>query len=195
MLGEHYVWGKEIYFDKSFHLPLVIRDPRPAAKGGRGKMIDAMSEAVDIMPTILECIGLEVPRTCDGASLVPFLHGKTPAHWRKEVFFEHDFREVRSQKVEKALGVSSDEACYAVIRDKRYKYVHFAALPPLFFDRATPMKCQPRGEAGNGQTFCWVHKMLTWRWSDGPTMTMHVGRADCSEAMMASQNCSAIRLR
>ena len=37
MLGEHYVWGKEIYFDKSFHLPLVIRDPRPEANGKPGQ--------------------------------------------------------------------------------------------------------------------------------------------------------------
>ena len=33
MLGEHYLWGKEFYFDQSFHLPLIIRDPR----GGGGR--------------------------------------------------------------------------------------------------------------------------------------------------------------
>ena len=180
MLGEHYVWGKDIYFDKSFHLPLVICDPRPQANGSRGKMVDAMSEAVDIMPTILECIGLEVPRTCDGVSLVPFLHGKAPEHWRKEVFFEHDFREVRSQKAEAALGISSDEACYAVIRDKRYKYVHFAALPPLFFDLQNDPD-EMHNLAGKpemaGLLLDYAQKMLTWRLVNSErTMTnMHVG--------------------
>src|SRR5690606_27046003 len=47
---------------------------------------------------------------------------------------EHDFRTVVTQQAERALGIGSDECSYAVIRDRRYKYVHFAALPPLLFD-------------------------------------------------------------
>ena len=70
----------------------------------------------------------------DGRSLVPFLKGKSPEGWRDDVFFEHDFRDVRGQAVERALGISSDECCYAVIRGRKWKYVHFAALPPLLFD-------------------------------------------------------------
>ncbi len=132
MLGEHYMWGKEIYFDSSFHLPLIIRDPRPDAV--RGLRVAAMTQAIDVMPTILDWIGQQVPRSCDGRSLVPFLKGSTPADWREAVFFEHDFRNVRSQAVETALGIPSDECVYAVIRGRRWKYVHFAALPPLLFD-------------------------------------------------------------
>lgn len=132
MLGEHYAWGKEIYFDPSFKLPLVIRDPRP--DGARGARVTDFTQAIDIMPTILDWIGQPVPRTCDGRSLVPFLKGKPPQDWRDQVFFEHDFRDVRGQIVEQALGISSDECCYAVIRGRKWKYVHFAALPPLLFD-------------------------------------------------------------
>ena len=136
MLGEHHAWGKEIYFDGAFHLPLVIRDPRAEADAGRGSTVDALTEAVDIMPTILDWLGLEKPRACDGRSLMPLLHGATPTDWRDAVFFEHDFRTVATQKVEMALGIASDQCSYAVVRDRHYKYVHFAALPPLLFDLA-----------------------------------------------------------
>ena len=136
MLGGHHVWGKEIYFDPAFHLPLVIRDPRPEADAMRGGRIDAFTEAVDIMPTILDWLGQAVPRACDGRSLLPLLQGGVPAGWREAVFFEHDFRTVATQRAEQALGISSDQCSYAAIRDRRYKYVHFAALPPLLFDIA-----------------------------------------------------------
>ena len=83
------------------------------------------------MPTVLDWLDLDIPRSCDGASLLPFLEGKTPPDWRNAVYFEHDFRDVRTQKPETALGISSDQCAYAAIRDNRFKYVHFAALPPL----------------------------------------------------------------
>lgn len=136
LLGEHYLWGKEAWFDPAFRLPLVIRDPRAGAT--RGSRVTAFTEAVDIMPTILDWLGLPAPRSCDGYSLLPFLHGgpegEAPPGWREEVFFEHDFRDVVDQRPERALGLSSDQCAYAAIRGRRWKYVHFAALPPLLYD-------------------------------------------------------------
>jgi len=166
MLGEHYIWGKEIYFDPSFHLPLVIRDPRPAADKARGSTVDALTQAIDVMPTILNWLDLKIPRTCDGASLAPFLHGETPENWRDAAFFEHDFRDVRSQKPEMMLGITSDQCCYAAVRDKKYKYIHFAALPPLLFDiEADPHETRNLAE---DPVFApvllkYAQKMLDWR--------------------------------
>ena len=71
-LGDHHLQGKSGYFDEAFHIPLIIRDPYAAAKGARGGAIDAFTENVDIMPTILDWIGREVPAQCDGATLMPF---------------------------------------------------------------------------------------------------------------------------
>lgn len=166
MLGEHHVWGKEIYFDQAFRVPLVIRDPRPPADRSRGTQVDAFTEAVDVMPTILDWLGLDVPRGCDGRSLLELVHGSTPPDWRGEVFFEHDFRTVKSQSAETALGISSDECSYAAIRDDRFKYVHFAALPPLLFDMAadphetTDLAGRPEMAA---TMLHYARKMLTWR--------------------------------
>ncbi len=166
MLGGHHVWGKEIYFDPAFHLPLVIRDPRPEADAMRGSRIDAFTEAVDIMPTILDWLGQAVPRACDGRSLLPLLQGGVPAGWREAVFFEHDFRTVATQRAEQALGISSDQCSYAAIRDRRYKYVHFAALPPLLFDiAADPHETEDlAGRPEMAATVAaYAQKMLSWR--------------------------------
>jgi arylsulfatase A-like enzyme len=134
MLGDHWMWGKEGYFDQAFHIPLIIRDPRAAADGGRGQAIDRFTEAVDVMPTILEWHGLYIPAQCDGRSLMPFLTGAEPASWRSAVLWEYDFRDIPHQGVERALGLASEQCGLAVIRTPRFKYVHFTALPPLLFD-------------------------------------------------------------
>jgi arylsulfatase A-like enzyme len=72
-LGDHHLLGKLGYFDESFRIPLVIRDPSPTATVSRGRIVDQCTETIDVMPTILAWVGAEVPRACDGRSLLPFL--------------------------------------------------------------------------------------------------------------------------
>lgn len=166
MLGEHHAWGKEIYFDQAFHVPLMIRDPRREADGSRGRRIEAFSEAIDVMPTILDWLGRTIPRACDGHSLLPLVRGVEPSDWRREVYFEHDFRTVVMQRAEKALGIASDDCSYAVIRDRQYKYVHFAALPPLLFDlESDPHETEDLADRPEmaATVLHYAQKMLDWR--------------------------------
>ena len=72
-LGDHHLLGKLGYFDESFRIPLIVRDPSPEARASRGRIVDAFTETIDVLPTILEWVGQPVPRPCDGASLRPFL--------------------------------------------------------------------------------------------------------------------------
>jgi arylsulfatase A-like enzyme len=134
MLGDHWLWGKPGYFDESFHIPLIIRDPRTAADDGRGRLVEDFTEAVDLMPTILDWLGIEAPAQCNGRSLLPFIVGRSPTDWRREVHWEYDFSDIVDLDPESTLGLDSDQCTLNVIRDQRYKYVHFTALPPLFFD-------------------------------------------------------------
>ncbi|MBS0521590.1 MAG: alkaline phosphatase family protein [Proteobacteria bacterium] len=132
--GDHYLLGKIGYFDESYRIPLVIRDPRAEANGTRGTIVDRFTETIDTMPTILEWLGLPVPRQCDGRSLLPFCDGQPPADWRTEVHYEFDFRDLFYTQPESDLGLPMDKCSLAVVQDDSFKYVHFAALPPLFFD-------------------------------------------------------------
>jgi arylsulfatase A-like enzyme len=43
---------------------------------------------------------------------------------------------VPSGRAQATLGLDLDDCSLAVIRGERYKYVHFAGLPPLLFDLA-----------------------------------------------------------
>jgi arylsulfatase A-like enzyme len=136
-LGDHHLMGKIGYFDESFRIPLVIKDPDAPEQAGR--IEEAFTESVDVMPTILDWFGGRIPRACDGRSLLPLVHGAVPPDWRTFLFYEYDFRDVYYSRPESATGVGMDEASLMVVQDKRWKYVHFAALPPLLFDlRADP---------------------------------------------------------
>jgi len=82
------------------------------------------------MPTLLDQIGIEIPRQCDGYSLRPFLRAEAPGRWRDEVRWELDFRDFCDDRGQ-FLGQSPEQCGMSVIRGARYKYIHFAALPPL----------------------------------------------------------------
>ena len=165
-LGDHHLLGKLGYFDESFRIPLLIRDPSPAAVVSRGRIVDQFTENIDVMPTILDWVGAETPRTCDGQSLRPFLHGETPDDWRTEVHYEFDFRTSYGDVHEKVLGLPVDQCSLAVIQDTRYKYVHFDALPPLFFDlEADPGQFHnlAADPAHAPRVLAYAQKMLSWR--------------------------------
>ena len=132
-LGDHHLLGKIGYFDQSFRIPFVVKAPGESG----GAIVSEPTESVDLMPTMLDWLGAEVPRACDGRSVMGFVRGTRPAAWRTELHYEYDFRDVHYSKPETALELDMDEASLCVVQDADYKYVHFAALPPLFFDLRT----------------------------------------------------------
>jgi len=172
-LGDHWMMGKFSYYEQTYFIPLIIRDPGAESDPGRGKTIDAFSESVDVMPTILECLGLEVPVTCDGASLRRFCKGQDVRDWRNKVHSEFDFRRFRELDGGWNLGLTPDLCNANLIRDKRYKYVHFAGLPPLFFDLENdPHEFHNLAEDPDhrGIVLEYVQKLLSWRMNnDGRT--------------------------
>ncbi len=137
MLGDHGLLGKQTLFDPAYHIPLIVR--QPGQPGGR--QVEAFTEAVDLMPSVLDWLEAPIPAQCDGRSLLPFLAGRTPGDWRRAAFWEHDFRDVVARTAERALDLESRDCNLACLRGERFKYVHFAGLPPLLFDmRDDPME-------------------------------------------------------
>ncbi|MDH3536020.1 MAG: alkaline phosphatase family protein [Gammaproteobacteria bacterium] len=166
-LGDHWLMSKLGYFDQSYHIPLIIRDPRAEADATRGSEITGFSENVDLMPTLLDWLGVEIPGQCDGFSLLPAVRsGRMPSGWREEAHWECDFRNVRDDSLERHLGLTLHQCGLSVIRDHYYKYVHFSALPPLFFDLQ-----QDPGEFVNladdpryqSRVLEYAQKMLSWK--------------------------------
>ncbi|HXG12277.1 MAG TPA: sulfatase-like hydrolase/transferase [Gemmataceae bacterium] len=72
-LGEHGIVGpyRPWLHDELIHLPLIVRLPGGTEAGRR---VFALTQPVDLMPTLLEVFGLPVP-VIHGRSLLPLLHG------------------------------------------------------------------------------------------------------------------------
>jgi arylsulfatase A-like enzyme len=178
-LGDHWLIGKGGYFDGSYHIPLIVRDPRPAA--ARGGRVGAFTENVDIMPTLLAAIGAPVPAQCDGASLAPFLSGDRPAAWRDEAHWEFDFRNPADDDAERALGLTLHQCALNVVRGARYKYVHFTKLPPLFFDlEADPGETRNLADdpAYAPLVLAYAQKLLSWRMNHDEQTLTHLALTD-----------------
>ncbi|MBS7543491.1 alkaline phosphatase family protein [Ancylobacter oerskovii] len=134
-LGDHWLLGKTGYYDQSAHIPLIIRDPRPSADKGRGKLLESFTESVDVLPTLLEAAGVPTPRNCDGRSLLPLCAGEEiPADWRDEVHWSFHFGDIVGRRMEQALGLPTPRSHLQVVRAKHLKYIGFAGLPPVVFD-------------------------------------------------------------
>ena len=80
--------------------------------------------------------------------------------------YEFDYRDIFYSKPESALGLHMDQCALAVSQDEKYKYVHFASLPPLFFDLSADPN-QFRNLANDPgmapKVLHYAQKMLSWR--------------------------------
>lgn len=83
-LGDQTIWGKHTTFERALRSPLIVRVPG-MPRHGVGS--DAIIEAVDIYPTLVELAGLPDPGGLDGRSFVHLLQnpgdaGKEGAYGR-----------------------------------------------------------------------------------------------------------------
>ena len=128
MGGDHWLLEKLGFWDESYHVPLIVVDPRAEADGARGTIVEAVTESVDVLPTICDFMGIDVPLQADGWSLDPFLRGEpAPEHWRDTAHFEWSFSDPADLVAERAFGIPMSHCALAVSRGPRYKYVQFAA--------------------------------------------------------------------
>ncbi len=80
-LGEHGLWCKHCNFETSLHSPLLIAGPRIAS----GVKTNALTEYIDIYPSLCDLCDLPIPGHTHGRSFVPLL--KNPnLPWKDAVF-------------------------------------------------------------------------------------------------------------
>jgi len=79
-LGEHHenTHGFFIY-DATVSVPLIVRLPSSRLKG---KIVSTQVENVDIMPSLLQMLGLPIPPEVQGKSFVPLITGKSSGEER-----------------------------------------------------------------------------------------------------------------
>jgi arylsulfatase A-like enzyme len=114
-LGEFGFFDKRLMYEPSLRIPLVVRYPRMIKPGTE---IDEFALNIDFAPTLMEYMGMPVPKAVDGRSLLPLLGGGHVPDWREDFLYEYyaypDWHYVKPNK-----GV----------RNNRWKYIHFYDFP------------------------------------------------------------------
>ena len=73
-LGDHKLWSKHVTFETALRTPLIIKVPGKT----KGQKSEAITEFIDVYPSIAELVGLEIPDTVEGKSFVPIINGEKP---------------------------------------------------------------------------------------------------------------------
>lgn len=121
MLGEHQEMGHGYFiYQPALKVPLVIVLPHQDRK----VVIEKTAQIVDIMPTILQLVGMDVPKTVQGSSLLPLIEGRDdgPRYAYSE-----------SLSGSQTFGTAPLRS----IQDSTYKYID-TARPELYDIRVDP---------------------------------------------------------
>ena len=121
-------------YDEVARIPLLMRWPGHLPAGTR---IDALTRITDIAPTILDLLGLETPPGRDGETLLPLVHGETPAPrvaLIENMLFAEERVGVRTAERKYVLWDDGKEEVYDLIADpqERIDLAGVAGvLPPM----------------------------------------------------------------
>jgi len=130
-MGDHWLGEKDMFYECSVKVPLIIYDPDPKADSTRGTTNDDLVEAIDLVPTFIEYFGgSDKPHIVEGHSLMPLLEQRK-TWWRNCVFSEYDYS---TREARRALGVDQKDARLNMVFDGRWKYIHCQGLRPMLFD-------------------------------------------------------------
>ena len=100
-LGDHLRLAKGYPADDPVsRVPLIIR--WPAGVTSPGRTVSTIVEAIDVMPTLLDALGVPIPRTVQGRSLLPALRG--------------------DQLTREELGIT-EHAGWRSVRTRSYRYL------------------------------------------------------------------------
>jgi arylsulfatase A-like enzyme len=119
MHGDYQLGGKELLYDASIRIPLIVFDPR-VPKSARGQKRSDLVLNLDVAPTVLDAADAAVPAAMSGKSVLPLVRGERGG-WRDDFFCENHFA-VREQHYPLIEG----------LRTARWKYVRYPEMTPVY---------------------------------------------------------------
>lgn len=138
MLGDHGRWFKGVAYEGSSRIPLLMKSAANISSAGafnRGKVIPEIVENVDVMPTLLDMAGLELPEQgIQGKSMVGLVSG-TDQNWKNRAFEERgsimirtpQYKLIKNDPKELRRGGGEYEL-YDLVKDPKEEH-DLAALP------------------------------------------------------------------
>ncbi len=100
-LGEHNGWGKQTNFHIDTHVPLMFRYPGQK----KGIRSDALTELIDMFPTLCDLAGVEKADYFQGTSMVPLIEDPN-REWKQAVFSQFRRRSRVSKDGNEYMGYS-----------------------------------------------------------------------------------------
>ena len=82
-LLEHGLFGKNVFFESSVRIPLLVSWPGHIRPGAYSDLI----ETVDVLPSVLELCGLPIPEHVQGRSFAPLLAGNRSLYDPRSALF------------------------------------------------------------------------------------------------------------
>lgn len=118
-IGEQTLWGKTSNFELDARVPLIIADPSRTA--GHGKKTDAISELVDLYPTLADLAGIseDLSETLEGESLAAVVNDPS-ASVKQAAFTQHQQPFYGNRSNWKAWGYS--------MRTDRWRYTQWRGI-------------------------------------------------------------------
>ena len=110
-LGEHNSWGKMTNYNIDLRVPLLIKYPEQEHPGAQ---TFAVTELVDIFPSLCELTGVPIPDYFQGQSLVPLLRDPERS-WKKAAFSQFHRRPKVTPDGGRYMGYSINTPAYHYI--------------------------------------------------------------------------------
>lgn len=88
MVGDHNLYAKSVAYEGSARVPLMFFSPGCNLIPKAMQDHDHVAELRDIMPTLLDAAGLDIPEAVEGKSLMPIMRGEQ-TDWREYLHGEH----------------------------------------------------------------------------------------------------------
>ena len=70
MLGNHNLWAKRLFYENSANIPMILVGVKDDERVGYNRVDDRIVCWEDVMPTLLDLAGIDVPETVEGMSMV-----------------------------------------------------------------------------------------------------------------------------
>ena len=125
------------WFDQSYHVPLIVRDPRA---GSTRRAAASSTRSPSTSTCCRRSATCSAPTCRCSATAARSRRGSTattPDDWRARGALRVRLPRPRQRALEEAFGLTLEECSLAVLRDDHGKYVQFSGhptLPPIFFD-------------------------------------------------------------
>jgi len=101
VLGSHNRWQKTRFYQESSRIPLVMRVPGTMKSNVSKQQVSSL---VDIMPTVMELIGIDVPKHVQGQSLAPIIKGESEILEKNYTFIESSLQGVAVRTPDHIFG-------------------------------------------------------------------------------------------